>query len=207
MDAFLILANNTKDKAAVQLIQDCLESNVYQFDPLLHHPNIQQLRDTNPDHYRLLEIFAHGTWQDYHSQLPPLTPKQSFKLKQLTLISQAHKKVVAYKDLLQLLDLASIRELEDLIIQTIEQELIMGKLDQKKVSFRNQSCLFIESAIGRLNINIMTILSKWYENTGVMIQAIDEQIESCQRQLLQKEEMDTRFKNKLHESQLALDKK
>jgi COP9 signalosome complex subunit 7 len=133
MDSFLILANNTKDKAAVQLIQDCLESNVYQFDQLLHHPNIQQLRETNPDHYRLLEIFTIGTLQDYHSKLPPLSQKQLFKLKQLTLISQAPKKVVPYKELLQLLDIASIRDLEDLIIQTIEQELMVGKLDQKRV--------------------------------------------------------------------------
>jgi hypothetical protein len=58
-----------------------------------------------------------------------------------------------------------------------------------------------------MNINIVNILSKWYENTGLVIQMIDEQIGSCERQLLEKEQSETRFRHALNESKLALEKK
>jgi hypothetical protein len=198
METYLTLASTAKEKAATQLIMDCLESNGYQFESLLHHPNIQKLQVTHPEYFKLLSIFSSGTLQDLTSDLPILTPKQLLKLKQLTLISQAHRKEILYADLLSLLDIANIRELEDLIIQTIEQGLIFGRLDQKK------ACLYIESAIGRMNINIKEVLEQWYDNTGVVVQILEERIRACEEQVKAKQELDQKYQEGL---KMAIDKK
>ena len=52
----------------------------------------------------------------------------------LTLISACKgKRIVEYAILMKELQLSSVRQVEDLIISAIEQDLLAGKLDQKKV--------------------------------------------------------------------------
>lgn len=63
------------------------------------------------------------------------------KLKILTLMSLASDHYnLKYADLLTALAIQSVRELEDLIIETIYTGLIIGKLDQRRQLFIVQSC-------------------------------------------------------------------
>ena len=54
------------------------------------------------------------------ASLPELSPKQLKKLKQLTIVSLAQKeKIVSYTALQESLDITNLRELEDLVIESI----------------------------------------------------------------------------------------
>ena len=125
LDSFLILARGQQGLALQKLVLDVLEnSSVFVFGELLAEPNIQQLQNT-PDcapYYRLLEVFAYGTYSDYvgmQGQLPQLTQNQIKKLRLLTLVSLAScSKVVPYDHIFTSLDLNDIREVEDLIIDS-----------------------------------------------------------------------------------------
>jgi hypothetical protein len=66
------------------------------------------------------------------ASLPDVSAKQLKKLKQLTIVSLAKQsKVVSYKVLQENLDISNLRELEDLVIESIYAGLLRGKLDQR----------------------------------------------------------------------------
>ena len=59
------------------------------------------------------------------------------KLRMLTIVSLAHRsKKVSYASLQSELGISNVRELEDLIIDTIYSGLLEGRLDQHKVHVR-----------------------------------------------------------------------
>jgi COP9 signalosome complex subunit 7 len=69
LEPFLALSKSaTSPRAAVDLVNQATSApNAFVFAELLHTPNINALK-SSPDHsshYKLLEIFAWGTWQDY----------------------------------------------------------------------------------------------------------------------------------------------
>jgi len=117
----------------------------------MNQDNVKSLKDSNDEeckkHYDLLEIFAYGTYDDYKnrvSTLPELTAKMDLKLKQLTIVQLASEnRTIPYNILLEKLNMQSLRELEDLIIECMYQGLLEGKLDQEKLLFQ------VDQTIGR----------------------------------------------------------
>ncbi|KAH0541731.1 hypothetical protein FGG08_003823 [Glutinoglossum americanum] len=109
--------------------------NTFVFAELLETPNIQALANASDEwrpYLTLLQIFAWGTWMDYQStpDLPPLTPAQSHKLRQLTLLPLSRSpKTLTYPHLLSALSLPNTRILEDLIISAIYAGLLTAKLN------------------------------------------------------------------------------
>ncbi|KAJ3416823.1 Serine hydroxymethyltransferase, cytosolic [Chytridiales sp. JEL 0842] len=82
-----------------------------------------------------------------------------------------------YEKLQQVLDIPSVRELEDLVIDAIYQNLLEGKLDQKR------KCLVVEYAMGRDlkpgdSQAMLTKLTEWLNKTDSMLSAIDQKLES-----------------------------
>jgi len=68
LESFQLLAKGTRGVAAAHLVQQALEApGVYFFGELLDHPNIVSLENTDygGGSYRLLRIFAFGTYGDY----------------------------------------------------------------------------------------------------------------------------------------------
>ncbi|KAJ3077304.1 hypothetical protein HDU98_004266 [Podochytrium sp. JEL0797] len=184
MDSFLALAKGTKGAACAQLILDALSSpGVFVFGELLHTPNVAELA-ASPAHspnLRLLEIFAYGSFTDYQAhaaQLPPLSPAQLKKLKQLSIVTLSQSsKVLPYTLLQSSLQIPNVRDLEDLIIDTMYQSIIAGKLDQKNM------CLRVEMAMGRdlkpgQSQQLLDTLSAWLETSDKILAAIDHQLES-----------------------------
>ncbi len=98
------------------------------------------------------------------------------KLKHLTIVSLSYQsKSIPYQTLQQQLEMADLRELEDLIIDAIYQGLIIGKLDQK------EKILEVEAAIGRdlkpESIGqMLSILAKWTEQSDRLLTSIKEKI-------------------------------
>ncbi|OMJ67320.1 hypothetical protein SteCoe_35549 [Stentor coeruleus] len=156
LEQYLILAKTAKGKACEALICQAISNpKTYVFGEL-----IDAVQDGGVSREALLtlEIFAYGTLSDYRAQkLPELTPQQLKKIQMLTLVTLASKEpVLSYKSLLGHLEISSTRQLEDLIIDTIYEGLIKGKIDHKN------SCLRVFEAIGRdlKPENIPDILTK-----------------------------------------------
>lgn len=180
-EQYLLLAKTAKGPAAVQLIKQILEApGVFVFGEFLDAPNIIELQHGDHRPYlELLKIFAFGTFADYKSQmseLPSLTHLQQTKLRHLTLVSLATKsKCIPYPVLQEELDIPNVRELEDMIIEAIYSDILLGKLDQKNGQ------LEVDYAVGRdvrgTDVSaILTILDEWCATCDAVLSSIHTQI-------------------------------
>jgi COP9 signalosome complex subunit 7 len=183
---FVVLAQTAQGAACQALVRQALEhSAVFNFGELLDCPNVQALAAA-AESQRLVEvlrIFAFGTYSDYkarQTELPELTPAQKHKLQLLTVVSMATKdKYIKFADLQAAVDVHSQRELEDLIIESVYQNLISGKMDQE-----NQ-CLIIESSSCRdcrdEDIDdIISTLSWWHDSAQKTVSSLDGMVQHTQ---------------------------
>ncbi|TPX32378.1 hypothetical protein SmJEL517_g04532 [Synchytrium microbalum] len=188
LEQFLLLSKSAKGAGCAKLINDALAApGVYVFGELLEMQNVKELSalpDFEP-HYRLLSIFAYGTYQDYKENaatLPPLTPTQVKKLKHLSLVTLSERtRSLNYSSLQTYLDMPNVRELEDLIIDAIYNDVIKGKLDQKK------EALEVEYAMGRdLRPNqstlLLSVLSNWIATSEGLLTALDNKMNSINKE-------------------------
>ncbi|RVX69606.1 hypothetical protein B0A52_06670 [Exophiala mesophila] len=113
----------------------------YIFTELLQTPAVQALKGTDSDPWvTLLEIFSWGTLDEYQatSNLPPLDAAQTYKLRQLTLLTLASPFApvndtnathhLTYASLMSSLSLSSPSELESLVTQSIYSGLLTARL-------------------------------------------------------------------------------
>ena len=129
-------------KAAADLVDEATAApGVLVFGELLDLEGVQALASDPSLASTLaqLRVFAHGTLPDYRadSSLPPLSPAQELKLRRLTVASLAERSaVLSYADLMRALELSTIRELEDLLInECVAAGVVRGRLDQKERRF------------------------------------------------------------------------
>lgn len=123
--------------------------------------------------WRLLRIFAFGTYKDYvqqSSELPPLTNEMVRKLRMLTIISMAEtRSELSYSELVQALGLDSHVELEDLVISCIYQRLLLGKLAPM-----SQSIQILDSMSRDIDMNESSLsalqneLDRWSQHLQVL---------------------------------------
>mmetsp|Transcript_30824 Transcript_30824/g.46516 ORF Transcript_30824/g.46516 Transcript_30824/m.46516 type:complete len:211 (-) Transcript_30824:130-762(-) len=139
LSQFVHLAQSQQGKACEAIVKQVLDhSNIFVFGELLECPNVQAI-SASPEGAKLLEllrVFAYGTYQDYKARadsLPALTPAQKRKLQLLTIVSMASKeRRIPFSDIGAAVEMDSTRELEDLIIDAVYQNLIDAKMDQEK---------------------------------------------------------------------------
>jgi COP9 signalosome complex subunit 7 len=90
--------------------------------------------------YKLLEIFAYGTWQDYCALEPSLPadlkiPKAgnaANKLRSLTLLTLfAEENVIKFETLRSALSLRTDEEVEGVLIPLLASDLLDGKIDEE----------------------------------------------------------------------------
>jgi len=182
LEQFIILAKNVHGNAASQLVSQALEAHgVYVFGELINLPNIQELSkssETKP-FWDALHLFAYGTYGDYLQQqasLPKFTEKQLNKLRQLTIVSFAeHQKHIRYETLLEQLGMHSLRQLEDLIIDAIYENIIQGKLDQSKQQLEIDHCMGRDVRPEDLP-GLVNTLTEWCDQCQVMLSSLDEQM-------------------------------
>eukprot|EP00697_Spironema_sp_BW2_P017930 gnl/Spiro4/975_TR519_c0_g1_i1.p1 gnl/Spiro4/975_TR519_c0_g1~~gnl/Spiro4/975_TR519_c0_g1_i1.p1 ORF type:complete len:273 (-),score=76.77 gnl/Spiro4/975_TR519_c0_g1_i1:75-866(-) len=189
IEATLIIAKNAHRAACAQVIEDITTSPyVFVFGEILALPNIVEL-ESIPElrpHFELLKIFCYGTLSDYRRQkaalhLPDLKPAQERKLTMLSLVSLSlSSKILRYDDLLRELNISNVRDLEDLIIDSIYTGLIRGVLDQSE---RRLEVTFARSRdvqptqIG----SMLNLLKNWKSNCTRVLEMIDAQIQYAQR--------------------------
>jgi len=109
----------------IEQIQQVLSSRkIFLFGELLEVSTIQALRGSEFEKsLDTLELFAHGRFDDYRTSMDKfieLTMGQENKLRQLTIVTLAEEdKVLSYEKLQQALYIDNVRQLEDLIIESI----------------------------------------------------------------------------------------
>ncbi|KAI8085090.1 uncharacterized protein BX664DRAFT_239425, partial [Halteromyces radiatus] len=186
---FLLLSKSVKGAANAKLIMDTLEApGVYVFSELYESPNLieaSSLPEVKP-YYALLELFLYGTYQEYianAAQLPSLTPTQLVKLKHLTIVTLSeNSRTLAYDDLLRSLDIATVRELEDLIIDAIYQGVLSGKLDQRKQQVQVDTAMGRDLRPGQLDDMIERMVT-WTQQTHTMMQVMEDKIQDVLKQV------------------------
>jgi PCI domain len=146
-----------------------------------------------------LRLFAYGTYTEYKAsttKYPTLSPQQIRKLKQLTIVDLASQhKTLSYKQLMQTLDVSSVRELEDLIIDCLYAEMLHGRLNQK------DGILNVDYAIGR-DIgpddvaSMGSVLDQWLESSETLLQQLDKQ----------KRKANDEFSQRLTEAKLLIER-
>ncbi|KAL5748422.1 hypothetical protein ACOSP7_025464 [Xanthoceras sorbifolium] len=172
-------ASTLKDSSLANLIVDATSHpSLFAFSEILAVPNLLQLKGTeNSAYIDLLRLFASGTWADYKSNaaaLPQLLPAQVLKLKQLSVLTLAEvNKVLSYDQLLEALEVANVRELEDFLInECMYMGIVKGKLDQLRRCFEVQFAAGRDLRHGQLESMIQTI-TNWLatsDNVLLMIQ-------------------------------------
>merc|ERR1719154_674894 len=148
--------------------------------------NIQDLENTpNANYLTLLNLFAYGTYKsmaESTGSLPELTDLMRRKLRLLTVVSLAEQnKVLAYSLLMAELEISTVRELEDLVIEGISAGVVQGKLDQKS------SCFEVDFVIGRdirkIDMgSIVSVLSSWCDNCDNMLEGIKGQVNKVNKE-------------------------
>lgn len=97
----------------------------------------------------------------------------AYKLRQLSIVTLAHRsKKVSYTTLMQELDLSNVRELEDIVIETIYAGLVDGRLDQAN------GVLKVNSAVARdvrqdEVAGMIEKLRNWGANVETLITALE----------------------------------
>lgn len=148
-EALLAKLNGADIPLVIDVIKHVTEiPGVFVFGEFLEHPAVQSLQGTSFDeHFRVINLFCYGSYETYCldvSGYPQLSDRQVRKLKQLSIINEAHyRRCIPYGVLFQKLSVTSSRELEDLIIELIYLDALSGKLDQQK------ALLEVDSAVGR----------------------------------------------------------
>jgi len=186
LEGFEALVKSSSGQAVVMVIQQVLKHpQIFVFGELLEATNVKELANTqHKPYYDLLRLFASGTYQDYkaRSDLPKLTAPQLTKLKQLSVVEYAAKnKALSYDKLHVDLDIANVRELEDIIIDCVYLGLIQGKLDQRKKCFEVQSVIGRDLAQGEVE-DMIGQLNTWLTSSEGVLKTLEKKIEQANTQ-------------------------
>ncbi|KAH7908782.1 hypothetical protein BJ138DRAFT_1156873 [Hygrophoropsis aurantiaca] len=200
LEPFLLMSKSAKGAAAAKLIQDATSApGVFVFAELLETSNVQELANSqqHSQFYSLLQLFSYRTYKDYlehKDQLPPLNQAQTIKLKYLSIVSLAtERRILPYSFLLQELQMPTIRELEDLIIDAIYLDILRGKLDQKEQQLEIEYTMGRDLEPGKAE-NVLAALQSWAATTSSVLSALDQELERVASY-----EAATRMENEEHE--------
>ena len=118
----------------VEDIRKALSSeSTFFFNQLLENSNV--LANTEHEPYlKLLNIFSHGKYSNYldsAATLPKLSETETTKLRILTILRMSiNKRVLKYSDMLAETGLNSSRDLEQVIIQSIQHNVLDCRIDE-----------------------------------------------------------------------------
>ncbi|KAI6102693.1 hypothetical protein EDD16DRAFT_1633837 [Pisolithus croceorrhizus] len=182
LEPFLLMSKSAKGAAAAKLIQDATAApGVFVFAELLDMPNVQEL-STNKQfgsYFSLLQLFSYRTYRYYlekKDSFPPLNSAQTTKLKYLSIVSLAsERRILPYSLLLEELQMPTIRELEDLIIDAIYLDILRGKFDQKEQQLEIEYTMGRDLEPGQLE-RVLVALQNWASTTASVLDALDKKL-------------------------------
>ncbi|KAJ8011587.1 hypothetical protein DPEC_G00059800 [Dallia pectoralis] len=181
LEQFILLAKTAKGPALITIINQLLEApGVYVFGEFLELPCIQELfKGPNEGYSQVLNMFAYGTYQDYkvfRDTLPPLTETQKNKLRHLTIVNlAANVQVIPYSLLLRDLEVDSVRQLEDLVIEAVYANVIRCKLDQCKQQLEVDACIGRDVRSEGM-CHIASVLALWCSGCESVSASIEQEV-------------------------------
>eukprot|EP00658_Telonema_sp_P-2_P021719 TRINITY_DN18663_c0_g1_i4.p1 TRINITY_DN18663_c0_g1~~TRINITY_DN18663_c0_g1_i4.p1 ORF type:complete len:230 (+),score=69.93 TRINITY_DN18663_c0_g1_i4:61-750(+) len=154
------------------------DPGLFHFKELLDLPEVQELGAVNPA-LRTLEIFCFKTIHDYTAAgLPALNATQTEKLRLLTFVSLCGQgKVVSYDSITEETGVGNVRELEDLVIATLDLGLVEGKLFHEEKEFH------VKTTVGR-DVHpseyqgLLDKLVAWQAHSHGVVASMDEHVQS-----------------------------
>jgi COP9 signalosome complex subunit 7 len=215
LQAYLEMGKAAKENhtLVISFIKQILsQPGVYVFGEVLDMDNVKTLEkgdDNAKQHWELLNIFAYGTYADFKSKqdklsLVKLTKVQETKLKQLTIVSLASKnRVIPYSVLQTELDVSNVRELEDLIIDSIYQGLLTGKLDQAKSEVQVDET-FGRDIKGQDVKKLFSTLDNWAASSDSLMKLIEERLTWASKETKRASQHKDDFAKKLEEMKTAV---
>lgn len=195
LEEYILLAKGASGAACVAVINKALaDPKVLVFGELMELPKVMELQKSHPDVYRLLDIFTYGTFQEYKDAakqggMPELNEMMTRKLKTLSIVNLTTfggKSVLPYEDLFAQLDIpsASVRELEDLLIEAIAKNIISGYLNQQEQYLHVDFVMGRDFRKGDLQ-RILLTLGRWSGRCQTMLATLEEKSTSAAKQKLE----------------------
>jgi len=183
LENFRVLAAGAKGEGLTFVIINAIKHpQVFVFGEILTTTNVKELaaHATLKSYAELLRIYAYGTYPEYKKRekelklKEPLDQRALNKLKMLSIVEYASKeKFLMYDKLQQQLEVASLRDLEDLIIDCVYNGLLQGKLDQRKKAFEVQWVMGRDLHPTEVEDMIKTV-EQWLKQSEQLIVTLDE---------------------------------
>jgi COP9 signalosome complex subunit 7 len=159
------------------------DPHLYVFGEVVENDKIKQLAQTDDktkQSYALLELFAYGKFSDFKAKekdFPALSAQQLNKLHQLTIITLAKKKrQISYQSMMQELGLPTIRDVENLIISSIYEGIITGKLNSEKQQFVVEETLGRDVRPHEID-NMIASLTEWQKQSTVVLSTLEQRVQ------------------------------
>ena len=213
---YVKLATGTSGSTLIALVKRALsEKTIFVYGELLALDAVKKLSSGSSEEKKVfdqLELFAYGDYQEYkkagEGKYGTLTATQLKKLKMLTIASLGAKSSeLTYDRLMEALDMNNVRDMEDLILDTIYEELIFAKLDQ------SLKIVQIDYAMGRdvkpeLLSEMQLVLKNWLIKSEHLIHTIEDKVKYAQGEWkmnqLRKIEFDKQLEERKQQLQLLL---
>lgn len=187
LENFRVLAEGTKGEGLTYIVTNAIKHpQVFVFGEIL---NVQSVKDlaANPQlksYLELLRIFAYGSFTEFKAKeaelklRDKLDPRALTKLKMLSIVEAASKnKFLQYDKLQKELELETVRQLEDLIIDCVYANLLQGKLDQRKKAFEVQWVMGRD--LGPTEVSdMMQTVEQWLAHSAQLMTVLDEKMKS-----------------------------
>ncbi len=180
---------------------------------LLDLPNVAALRrsESLEDQrvFNLLELFAFETFSHYQSNRVAyghLSDPQVRKLRQLSIVSlSGRQKSLPFSELQEELGIFDMRELEDLLLDTIYQGLIEGKLDSRGEVLRVDFAISRDVQDKDL-LEVLKVLSSWSVRSETLLSDLSNRI-NIARGALEQDAIDRRqFEDRVKETKEKISK-
>jgi len=173
----------TSGSLLIEFITSMLnDPHLYVFGEVVENEKIKQLSTTDDktkQSYALLELFAYGKYSDFKTRekdFPALSAQQLNKLQQLTIITLAKKKrQISYQSMMQELGLPTIRDVESLIISSIYEGIITGKLNSEKQQFVVEETLGRDVRPHEID-NMINSLTEWQKQSNVVLNTLEQRV-------------------------------
>merc|ERR1712137_1448052 len=173
---------SSKGRALKLNVLSCLKhDNIFVFSELLDVEVVKQMRDDAElaPLYEAIRLFAYGTLADYNANKDKfsfLKEHHIQKLKKLTLLTLARgKQMMDYDTLLQDLEIESVRELEDLIIECMYLGVLKGKIDQRNRRIDVHFSLGRDVEESEVQ-DLVEKLEQWVRQANVLSESLSAQI-------------------------------
>lgn len=187
LERYLTLAEEVEnvERAAALALNATADPHLYSFGELLASPKLDALKGTKfQSSHDLLRLFAYENFSVYaknKSAYPPLSPSHERKLKLLSVASLAHQaNSVSYDSIRTCLQVTSIREVEDAVLDAIYAGLLRARLDQRTQSVEVLAASGRDVPPGAGIPDMLALLEEWANSAGSVVSSIDAIVGSMQ---------------------------